>query len=213
MEMPFGLTGGAVGGAAGAAGGMIFNAIAARKNRDFQERLSRNKYTYAVQDLKNAGLNPILAATGGMGSVPSGATASPSNPGNPVTDGYQAKIQHETAKNLSAQRKKTLKETSLLEQQKNLLMTQTLGQSLTNGKSALSLNMNDAMTRWKLGPGRPATERGWSSAGKPAAVGQIDWTIELLRNMGNRYNKIDRSTFHNPANGKFTGRPKTNGKD
>lgn len=46
----------------------------AQKNRDFQERMTRNKHTYEVEDLRRAGLNPILSATAGA-AVPSGSTA------------------------------------------------------------------------------------------------------------------------------------------
>lgn len=49
------------------------NADLARENRDWQERMAKNAHTYEVADLKNAGINPILTATGGGGAAtPSG---------------------------------------------------------------------------------------------------------------------------------------------
>lgn len=53
-----------------------FNAAEAQKNRDFQERMSRNSYTYAIEDLQRAGLNPVLAALNGGAATPSGSAAS-----------------------------------------------------------------------------------------------------------------------------------------
>lgn len=56
-----------------------FNAAEAQKNRDFEERMFKNRHQFEVADLEAAGLNKILSA-GGQPPLASGATASSPQP-------------------------------------------------------------------------------------------------------------------------------------
>ena len=55
-----------------------FNSAEAAKTREWQEKMRGTGYQTAVQDLKAAGLNPMLAYSQGPAAMPTGATASAS---------------------------------------------------------------------------------------------------------------------------------------
>lgn len=56
------------------------NRLAADQQMDFQERMSNTSYQRAMQDMRMAGLNPMLAYTQGGASSPAGASASNTAP-------------------------------------------------------------------------------------------------------------------------------------
>lgn len=59
-----------------------FNAVEAQKNRDFQERMRDTEFTSKMEQMKQAGINPVLAfGTSGAG-VPSGSSASSGSGGS-----------------------------------------------------------------------------------------------------------------------------------
>lgn len=67
---------------AGAGASNRYGLDAARENREFQYMMARSQHQFGVQDLTNAGLNPILSATSGM---------SAGTPGGSMATGFQNK--------------------------------------------------------------------------------------------------------------------------
>lgn len=136
-------TGSSLSGGGGLVGGIISsigNIVQAGRNRRFQRQHAKNKYQWAVQDLRLAGLNPILAAGGGIsgGGSPSGAMGQISDLGDNITTAKKVeserKLRDETGKMQSQQ-------TKLSQQQVRLIDAQILKEhSITGVNSAQAQN-------------------------------------------------------------------------
>jgi hypothetical protein len=92
----------------------------AQKNRNFQADMSNTSYQRAMADMRQAGLNPMLAFSQGGASTPGGATANPEIK-NPFIEGNTAK-QIESDTNLKDNQSKI----SDIEYQKAKLFFDTL---------------------------------------------------------------------------------------
>lgn len=72
--------------------------IAASQQRDFTERMFKSRYQNTMADMRAAGLNPILAAKLGGGTVGAGAAAAPANIDKGVLDWRMQAISRRTAR-------------------------------------------------------------------------------------------------------------------
>jgi len=102
-----------IGAASSLLGGMFANNAAkkaAQKQMDFQKETLQHQYQWGMQDMRKAGLNPILAyKQGGAGSA-SGSSYTPQNVGSAAVQGAStaaasalaAKAQEEQLKNIAA---------------------------------------------------------------------------------------------------------------
>lgn len=89
-----------LGGMFGASGQSATNAASAaeaEKNRQWMEHMSNTAYVRAMEDMRHAGLNPILAGSLGGASTPSGVMPNFGNPGAAMQQGIEG-LGHSAAK-------------------------------------------------------------------------------------------------------------------
>lgn len=158
----------------GGIGQNIANARQAARNRAFQERMTRNRYQYTMEDMRKAGLNPMLAFSQGGGSAPAGSTA---QIGNPVPDavatGKQAALAGSERAALQAGVEKTKADTgtakaaeAVSRKQADLIDAQIAGQRYANTARQLENSVKQFEVDWlQSAAGRTARRADLESRG------------------------------------------------
>ena len=106
------------------------NLAIAREQMAFQERMSNSAHQREVEDLRLAGLNPILSSKYGGASTPSGATAVMKNAYEGLADSIRSGVSS------AAGAFKVEAELENLEQQNELLKAQTVNTEANTFKAA-----------------------------------------------------------------------------
>lgn len=107
--------------AGGLAGGLAQGAFGLKAqdySQDFSREVMQNKHQWEVQDLRKAGLNPVLSAMGGMGGI-AGPGAMPTAPdfAGSAAKGMQIKLMKAQEKTQQALTQKEMAQADILDSQ------------------------------------------------------------------------------------------------
>lgn len=166
-----------------------FNAQEAQRNRDFQERMSSTAYQRAMNDMRAAGLNPVLAYQQGGSSTPSGGQASATfenameGMGKGVTSAGGAAARAVELKNTMAQTVNTQTQADLNKANEDLSKLNAVKaaqDTVTSAAQAARTNAETAYTIEQMD--NPKAARALMGAQAHSAYTQGNLNIEQTRN-------------------------------
>ncbi len=133
----------AAGSALGALGNQEYQSDEAATNRQFQADMANTSYQRRVDDLKAAGLSPMLAYSQGGAAVPSGAQGS-----SAANVGEASASAGSTAHQININREQAISQIELQDQQRNYL-----------GSQSLNMDADTALKQYELSYMMPARYR------------------------------------------------------
>lgn len=141
--------------AAEAEKGRIFSANQAKEQMEFQERMSNTEVQRRMQDMKAAGINPMLAA-GASGSSPSGAMGQAPTAGSSAASASHGNAMQRPNIATAIQAYKMKSELDLIEEQKRAIRagaektrSETFHQDIVNLIDKETLRYNPEMLKMK----------------------------------------------------------------
>lgn len=174
--------------AGGSVASAMMSARQAKKNRKFQERMARHAHRYEMEDLRKAGLNPILTGKYGGSATPSGAMASIPDFGSAASTAVsafgkktEAKAQKKQAEMVDEQIAQMGKQTELIGKQIEKLDAEITALGRDEPFGIVGQEAGQALLdilNWLRGDGSPPGGGQGSSAQTPG--GAIQKAVEKL---------------------------------